>query len=333
MWEIAEAADDSAIALPQSPPPTPTPDAVLEPEEELEDAVPGDPTERMALDAVVKKLRDAPREGYARMKAKKSVASRKHGMANQNESRKTNVIESDSAREAAAAVPTVPLPLSDHKPYVMLSYSWATKEIVKQVHQAIVQMGVNVWIDEAEMRGSLIDRMAEAVEGASAIVLCYSQAYKNSSSCRGEAQYAYKCRKPIIPVRCQEYYDADGWLGFIIGSMLYYDISTPDSFRQNLPGLLKEVARHMDDNDQNNVMADTFTVSTKQPTLQKALLPPPTQLAIGFWGASEEYITWNEQDVQKWLEKEQLTHMKDMYANCFYCNAVLRLLRTVRGNM
>ena len=85
MWEIAEAADDFAKALPPSPPPTPTPDAVLEPEEELEDAVPGDPTERMVLDAVVKKLRDGPRGGYARMNTKKSVASRKHGMANQNE--------------------------------------------------------------------------------------------------------------------------------------------------------------------------------------------------------------------------------------------------------
>ena len=142
---------------------------------------------------------------------------------------------------AVAAVPHAPE--QTQKGHIMIFYCWASKKVVKKVQTALVQMGVKVWFDEDEMHGSLIDRMAEAIEGSQAIVLCYSQNYKNSGNCRGEAQYAYKCKKPIIPVRCQGCYDADEWLGFIIGSMPYYDLAIGDSFNQNLPCLLKEVAR------------------------------------------------------------------------------------------
>lgn len=130
--------------------------------------------------------------------------------------------------------------------HLMISYSWATKDLVKRLQAALKEAGVKLWFDDEEMRGSVLDRMAEAVEGARAVLMCYSQAYKSSSNCRAEAQYAYKLRKPIIPVRCQEQYNADGWLGFIIGSTLYYDVSTDDKFKSNLPKLLENVKIEMD---------------------------------------------------------------------------------------
>lgn len=288
----------------------------MELEEELEDAVLGDPEEKAELDAVVK-LRGAPRGAYARANAKKSVTNRKSGKSDLRKPPKSSASSSSSDSEdqfgsdsnlvATVTLPSPSMPLSDQRPYVMLSYSWSTKELVKQVQHAIVQVGVKVWFDEDEMRGSLIDRMAEAVEGASAIVLCYSHAYKNSSSCRGEAQYAYKCRKPVIPVRCQESYDADGWLGFIIGSMLYYDISTADSFKQNLPCILKEVVRYVRAPDRNLASIDGCT----QPAALHSAPQPPPPLELTHAEPPEEYLNWTEEDVQNWLEKEQLTHMKD----------------------
>ena len=191
----------------------------------------------------------------------------------------------------------------------MISYCWATKDVVKRVQQALLQMGIKVWFDEEEMRGSLIDRMAEAIEGSHAIVLCYSQGYKNSGNCRGEAQYAYKCKKPIIPVRCQERYDADGWLGFIIGSMLYYDISTPDSFSQNLPGLLKEVSRQIGSANVEETISKVAVSSTATAPQTAPLESHPP--AVLLTGPPEEYLKWDEADVQTWLEKEQLAHLKD----------------------
>ena len=57
-----------------------------------------------------------------------------------------------------------------------------TKEPVKKVQQALVQMGVKVWFDKVEMHGSTIARMAHRIECSQAIVMCYSQEYKNSNS-------------------------------------------------------------------------------------------------------------------------------------------------------
>ena len=127
----------------------------------------------------------------------------------------------------------------------IISYSWATKNLVKSVHAALKEAGVRIWFDEEEIRGSVIDRMAEAVEGARAILMCYSQAYKNSSNCRAEAQYAYKLQKPIILVLWQQQYNADGWLGFILGSTLYYDVSTDDKYKSNVSKLVDSVRREM----------------------------------------------------------------------------------------
>ena len=37
-----------------------------------------------------------------------------------------------------------------------------------------------------------------------------------------EANYAYKLKRPIIPLLMEENYDPDGWLGIILGTKLYY---------------------------------------------------------------------------------------------------------------
>ena len=63
------------------------------------------------------------------------------------------------------------------------------------------------------MAGSIIDAMATAVEQSAALILCYSEAYKNSANCRQEAQYGFKLGKPLVPVRVQYKFAPDGWLG------------------------------------------------------------------------------------------------------------------------
>ena len=258
VWEFAvaeDAAPAGASLLGSIPSYSLPPPATIngKPEEELADAVVGEQEEKEALDAAVKDVLEVM-HGMKHLSIKEPQPATKTAA----ESRKSEKVVEGAVSVAsvsttyAAPTPTLPAsaadqqaPRQEQKGHIMISYCWANKELVKKVHAELVKMGLQVWFDEDEMHGSLIDRMAEAVEGSRAIVLCYSQNYKNSGNCRGEAQYAYKCKKPIIPVRCQEGYDADGWLGFIIGSMLYYDLSTPNSFEQNLPGLLKDVARHM----------------------------------------------------------------------------------------
>eukprot|EP01048_Picozoa_sp_COSAG05_P046810 COSAG05_NODE_28081_length_134_cov_133.571429_1_plen_44_part_11 len=44
--------------------------------------------------------------------------------------------------------------------------------------------------------------------------MCYgiSQAYKEATNCRMEAQYAFQQQKDMVPLMLEEGYSANGWL-------------------------------------------------------------------------------------------------------------------------
>ncbi len=99
--------------------------------------------------------------------------------------------------------------------------------------------------------GSILEAMADAIERAWIVLVCMSDTYKQSASCRTgskdqiyckiitEAEYLYKLRKDFIPMRMQDKYNADGWLGALVGNKLYFDVSDMDKLRANMPALLK----------------------------------------------------------------------------------------------
>ena len=64
--------------------------------------------------------------------------------------------------------------------------------------------------------------LLEAVEDSA--VMCYgiSQAYKESTNCRLEAQYAFQQELDMVPLMMEEGYRAKGWLGMLLGVRLYY---------------------------------------------------------------------------------------------------------------
>ena len=49
-----------------------------------------------------------------------------------------------------------------------------------------------------------------------------SRAYKESSNCRMEAQYGMQKKRDKIPLMLQDGYEADGWLGLMLGTSLWY---------------------------------------------------------------------------------------------------------------
>lgn len=108
--------------------------------------------------------------------------------------------------------------------------------------------------------------MALAVEKAAVVLICFSQKYKESPNCRTgeldcimrsylwfpkwhntiislytEAEYTFKLGKSIVPLRMQYRYQADGWLGALLGNKLYFDFSSDNKFEQSLIGLEKEL--------------------------------------------------------------------------------------------
>ena len=56
-----------------------------------------------------------------------------------------------------------------------------------------------------------------------------------------EAEYAFMKRKDIVPVRVQHRYNADGWLGILVGTKLYFDFTRSDSFDMMMSNLIREL--------------------------------------------------------------------------------------------
>ena len=65
--------------------------------------------------------------------------------------------------------------------------------------------------------------MADAVENSEFIIMCMSTSYKQSTYCQAEAEYAFNCKRRIVPLIVRPNYRADGWLGFLLGSRIYVD--------------------------------------------------------------------------------------------------------------
>eukprot|EP01047_Picozoa_sp_COSAG01_P005801 COSAG01_NODE_202_length_22130_cov_167.927239_21_plen_2422_part_01 len=130
--------------------------------------------------------------------------------------------------------------------HIMLSYNWDHQDVIKRIHTSLVRRGYTTWIDVEKMQGSAVDAMADAVEGAA--VMCYgvSRAYKESANCRLEAQYAYQREKDMVPLMVEEGYRADGWLGMLMGTRMYYvfygsTLSSEVAFEGKMEELCREL--------------------------------------------------------------------------------------------
>jgi hypothetical protein len=109
--------------------------------------------------------------------------------------------------------------------HIMLSYQWDDQSFVKKVKSSLKASGFKVWMDVDQMAGSTLAAMAHAVENAAVVVIFLCRKYRMSPNCRSEAEYAYACRKPIVPVKTQSNYRPEGWLGILVGTKLWFDFS------------------------------------------------------------------------------------------------------------
>ena len=95
-------------------------------------------------------------------------------------------------------------------PHVMASYNWDHQDVILRVVASLQDRGYLVWVDTEQMKGATVDTMALAVEGSEVVLIGVSRAYKESSNCRMEAQYALQKKKPLIPLMLTHGYEADG---------------------------------------------------------------------------------------------------------------------------
>jgi len=128
----------------------------------------------------------------------------------------------------------------------MLSYNWGHQDTIKRINTALKARGYSVWIDIEKMQGSTVEAMADAVEDAAVVCYGVSKAYKESTNCRMEAQYAFQQQKDMIPLMLVEGYNARGWLGMMLGMRLWYGfygsvLESEDAFEVKMDELCREI--------------------------------------------------------------------------------------------
>ncbi|XP_072050695.1 uncharacterized protein [Amphiura filiformis] len=131
------------------------------------------------------------------------------------------------------------------KKHVMISYQWDAQERMLKLRDALLSAGFDVWMDVDRMEGNMNERMAEAVEGAAAILVCFSKKYQESRNAMKELGYANHRGIKLIPLRYEDY-NPSGSLGFIINTLLYYDIKTDEDMMKNMPNIIKVLRKCVD---------------------------------------------------------------------------------------
>jgi hypothetical protein len=124
--------------------------------------------------------------------------------------------------------------------HIMFSYNHDSKDLVNKICQYLQNSGYRTWMDIDDMHGSTLDCMAHAVEQSCIIIICMSEKYKQSPNCQSEAEYAYRLKKPFVPILVQSKYKPDGWLGMLLGTKLYVDFTKSD-FDSNYKKLVREI--------------------------------------------------------------------------------------------
>ena len=125
-------------------------------------------------------------------------------------------------RKRTAASADGPAGAEKPPPHIMASYNWDHQDTILRVVKVLQAQGYTVWVDVEQMKGSTVDAMAAAVEGAEVMLIGVSRAYKESTNCRMEAQYAHQQQKDMIPLMMEDGYQAKGWLGMLLGVRLWY---------------------------------------------------------------------------------------------------------------
>ncbi|KAK3610000.1 hypothetical protein CHS0354_032345 [Potamilus streckersoni] len=128
-----------------------------------------------------------------------------------------------------------------HVEHIMISYNWDNQKEILKIKDYLVEREYNVWLDLEHMHTYMLDAMAQAVEKAFVVLVCFSEKYKLSQNCRAEAEYAFYKQKEIIPLKMQAGYNPDGWLGILLGPKLYYEFSETFNFEDKVKDLLNAI--------------------------------------------------------------------------------------------
>ncbi|MGZ5432695.1 MAG: toll/interleukin-1 receptor domain-containing protein [Thermoanaerobaculia bacterium] len=132
------------------------------------------------------------------------------------------------------------------RPVVFISHSHADKAFVRSLARQLRDRGIDVWLDEAELRvgDSLLDQLGESLDRVDFLLVVLSPASVKSSWVKEELKVALsrqiqKRRVDVIPLL-----KADCVIPVFLRDRLYADFTTPYRRKKNLPQLVESVMSH-----------------------------------------------------------------------------------------
>jgi hypothetical protein len=132
------------------------------------------------------------------------------------------------------------IPPQTHKYDIMISYCHKDKELCHRIYHRLIESKFRVWIDLDSLYGPIVQKMAEAIENSEFVLICMSNAYKSSSYCQLEAEYAFKYQACLIPLVVKKDFTQTGWLGMLCG--LRYQVNfTKTTFDEAYEQLCNEI--------------------------------------------------------------------------------------------
>ncbi|XP_071944130.1 uncharacterized protein [Antedon mediterranea] len=139
--------------------------------------------------------------------------------------------------------------------YIMLSYNWAHKVIVRNIRYRLWQEGYRVWIDIDEkdgMKDFIYSDMPNAVKHATVVISCLSKKYEDSPNCKTEGGCIGHYNKKRIPLLMEKDYKLDDWvLGIFVGR-IWIDFSNVERFEANFQELLARLQNYPTLNPEKN---------------------------------------------------------------------------------
>jgi cell division septation protein DedD len=192
---------------------------------------------------------------------------------------------------------------------MMISYCWAQKELCHKINDRLEKDGYSVWLDRDEMRGSIVESMAEAVENSKVVLVCMSSNYKASTNCQAEAEYAFNRKSKIIPLMVEKDYKPDGWLGFMAGSKLYVDFADKEDeeFDKAYELLIAEIKRQeVDENAEDEKAKATSDASTSKEPEPTPEEPEPVPVQTRAYLGAGPVTMWTDVHVNEFLTDHEL---------------------------
>lgn len=177
--------------------------------------------------------------------------------------------------------------------------------------------------------------MADAVEKSEFVVLCMSDSYKRSVYCQAEAEYAFRCKRHLLPAIVRQGYRADGWLGLMIGSRIYVDFRRIE-FKNACELILKEIALQRENKMcksnkiDENISGHTRDISYSNEISPQLLREPSieteetSKLPRDYLNRNTNKSTYRKIPITQWTRKDVLDFLFD--TNLHYMMPVCELM-------